>query len=746
MKNKTGLVALIVLAVATLLMIFLVLPNITSGDKAETPSDPAAGQSAATGTGETTTADGKQARAGQAADGTADVAATPTTEEKPAGTESAADWTTPAFDVLRVEPDGSTVVAGRAEPNKKLEILSGDTVVATTDVGPSGDFAAVFDQPLAAGDHQLVLRILGAEGTSKTSEEVATVSVPKDGKGDLLAMVSKPGKASRLITVPEEAAASAGQAGTAVVTSTETGTAENGEQAAADTSGTPPATGESGTAETVAESDAAGTDVAAADPSMAAADEPLTETGAAAGKPQIRVSAVEIEGDRMYVAGNARPGAVVRIYANDKLVGEQKADADGHYVIDGTMPLPVGNNTIRADVMSPDGSAVELRASVPFMRPEGDQVAVVAQAEEAPGGAIPALGLVGGGTFDKLRGEANKAVALLSGLYADGRLPTVEELAAARSATEIALKSLAEFRPSPAEGEAAVDIAGKASAAAAAALARLQALPKDAAAVGDAIASIEASVKEAVAPSMDAAQAVADAVSETADQGLAALATQARDLAGQFEALFASGRNASAAEIQTARSALEAALRQLAAFAGPADGATADAEALRAWARASLDGLARVPANAAADAYGQALAALREGANLAVAETSAGEMPAEEPATAEGGAQATAETTGQDTAASAAAASGDAQPETVEQAPLQESKSSVIIRRGDTLWQISRRVYGRGVRYTTIYLANQDQIRNPDRITPGQVFGVPDRATTPDTEAEQLHRKHMEGG
>ncbi|MCT8990890.1 LysM peptidoglycan-binding domain-containing protein [Chelativorans sp. SCAU2101] len=56
---------------------------------------------------------------------------------------------------------------------------------------------------------------------------------------------------------------------------------------------------------------------------------------------------------------------------------------------------------------------------------------------------------------------------------------------------------------------------------------------------------------------------------------------------------------------------------------------------------------------------------------------------------------------------------------------LQPVEGAVIIRRGDTLWQISRRVYGRGIRYTTIYLANQDQIRDPDLIWPGQIFTIP---------------------
>ena len=58
---------------------------------------------------------------------------------------------------------------------------------------------------------------------------------------------------------------------------------------------------------------------------------------------------------------------------------------------------------------------------------------------------------------------------------------------------------------------------------------------------------------------------------------------------------------------------------------------------------------------------------------------------------------------------------------------LQSVKSAVIIRRGDTLWRISRRVYGRGIRYSTIYLANQEQIEDPDRIWPGQVFTVPEK-------------------
>jgi nucleoid-associated protein YgaU len=51
--------------------------------------------------------------------------------------------------------------------------------------------------------------------------------------------------------------------------------------------------------------------------------------------------------------------------------------------------------------------------------------------------------------------------------------------------------------------------------------------------------------------------------------------------------------------------------------------------------------------------------------------------------------------------------------------------NTAIVSRGDNLWRISRRVYGRGLRYTVIYAANQEQIRNWHLIYPGQVFVLP---------------------
>ncbi len=49
----------------------------------------------------------------------------------------------------------------------------------------------------------------------------------------------------------------------------------------------------------------------------------------------------------------------------------------------------------------------------------------------------------------------------------------------------------------------------------------------------------------------------------------------------------------------------------------------------------------------------------------------------------------------------------------------------VVVQPGQNLWRIARLAYGRGMQYRVIYLANREQIRDPQRIYPGQTFAVP---------------------
>lgn len=60
-----------------------------------------------------------------------------------------------------------------------------------------------------------------------------------------------------------------------------------------------------------------------------------------------------------------------------------------------------------------------------------------------------------------------------------------------------------------------------------------------------------------------------------------------------------------------------------------------------------------------------------------------------------------------------------------EQNPILTAGQTVVVQPGHSLWRIARRTYGSGVRFSQIYEANQEQIRDPDLIYPGQIFGVP---------------------
>ncbi len=129
--------------------------------------------------------------------------AAPEAGGEPAAPADTAKVSPPRFDVLRVETDGSVVIAGRSAPEADVEIINGTSVIGKTLATAGGDFAVVLDEPLPPGDYQIVLRSTTRNNVAATSVETALVSVPDSPNGEVLALVEEPGKPSKLITVPE---------------------------------------------------------------------------------------------------------------------------------------------------------------------------------------------------------------------------------------------------------------------------------------------------------------------------------------------------------------------------------------------------------------------------------------------------------------------------------------------------------------------------------------------------------------
>ena len=87
----------------------------------------------------------------------------------------------PAFDIVSVNPDGETVVAGRAAPNARVTLLDGGRTIGEATADAQGQFVILPD-PLRPGDHSLVLST-GAGGPAERSgaAPVSVAAAPAPG-------------------------------------------------------------------------------------------------------------------------------------------------------------------------------------------------------------------------------------------------------------------------------------------------------------------------------------------------------------------------------------------------------------------------------------------------------------------------------------------------------------------------------------------------------------------------------------
>lgn len=256
-------------------------------------------------------------------------AATPAETQPPA---AALQLAAPSFDILRVEPDGSVLIAGKAGENAQVEVLSGATVLGVAKAGANGDFAITLPDPLKPGDYQLVLRATGQDGKSANSVETATVSVPEQKSGQVLALVEEAGKPSRIITAPEIPQETA---------QAETPAAEPKEPASAEMQ----VSGE-----------------------VKAPEAPAEPAAPAASAELVAIEAVETEEGKIFVAGSAKGVATVRIYANDQVLGDTKPGAGDRFLGEFQKELAPGDYIFKAEGLAADGVTVLSRATVPFQQ------------------------------------------------------------------------------------------------------------------------------------------------------------------------------------------------------------------------------------------------------------------------------------------------------------------------------------------------------------------------------------------
>ncbi|PTE22005.1 peptigoglycan-binding protein LysM [Cereibacter changlensis JA139] len=86
------------------------------------------------------------------------------------------DHPEPAFDVVRVETDGSALVAGRAVRGATVTVLVDGAEIQTTTADPGGRFAVLFDMAPDGKPHRVTLRMALADGSQLASTESVLVA------------------------------------------------------------------------------------------------------------------------------------------------------------------------------------------------------------------------------------------------------------------------------------------------------------------------------------------------------------------------------------------------------------------------------------------------------------------------------------------------------------------------------------------------------------------------------------------
>jgi nucleoid-associated protein YgaU len=117
--------------------------------------------------------------------------------------ESSTQPDRPAFDLVRVDPEGSAVIAGQAEPGARVEITLDGAAVATAEADTSGKFVAMLD--IAPSDQPRGLT-LSAEGGTLTSEQtviVAPFAAPKPPESEATVAAEAPPEAPMLLMADE---------------------------------------------------------------------------------------------------------------------------------------------------------------------------------------------------------------------------------------------------------------------------------------------------------------------------------------------------------------------------------------------------------------------------------------------------------------------------------------------------------------------------------------------------------------
>jgi hypothetical protein len=111
----------------------------------------------------------------------------------------------PSFDIVRINPQGNAVMAGRAAPGADVTILDAGKPIGHTTADANGDWVFTTTQPLPPGTRQLTLAERLPDGLKRPGSAPVVLSIPATAAAPPLAVALAPNGAPQILTGPAPA-------------------------------------------------------------------------------------------------------------------------------------------------------------------------------------------------------------------------------------------------------------------------------------------------------------------------------------------------------------------------------------------------------------------------------------------------------------------------------------------------------------------------------------------------------------
>jgi nucleoid-associated protein YgaU len=265
-----------------------------------------------------------------------------------------------SFDIVRIEPTGESVIAGRGPPGATIEMLRNGRTHARALADTSGLFAFV-PPLLKPGSHEIGLTSIAPDGTRAQSRESVTVVIGDDATTKPLVTLTSPDRPTVVLSAPEapepkRPQPSEGGAGAGDLAAGKIPPAVSGQPIPPNPGGPPPAA-----------------------------------------RSGVRIVSVEAEeGGRLFVSGDAAAGATIRLYLNDSFIAPGGSGQDGKVSFAIGRGVRPGDYRVRLDDVDPVSGDVKSRAEVAFNVPPPLMVPLPPQAQPlAPEPDLARVPLVG---------------------------------------------------------------------------------------------------------------------------------------------------------------------------------------------------------------------------------------------------------------------------------------------------------------------------------------------------------------